>query len=62
VACRGAQERFARLSHAAECRYESLSERLKARLIDLLENPTDPFDTRAQRHRERDNESLRRIT
>jgi hypothetical protein len=55
------EEQFARLTQAAECHYEALSELLKARLIDLLEDPTDPFDPRGQRPRERDAEFLRRI-
>ena len=55
------EEQYARLTEAAECRDKSLSELLKARLIDLLEDPTDPFDPRGQCQRERDAEFLRRI-
>jgi hypothetical protein len=55
------EEQFARLTQAAECRYETLSERLKGRLIDLLEDPTDPFDPRGQRQRKREEEFLHRI-
>jgi hypothetical protein len=55
------EEQFARLRQAAECRYEALCKLLQARLIDLLEDPTDPFDPRGQLQRERDGEFLRRI-
>jgi hypothetical protein len=54
-------EQFAHLTQAAEFRYASLSELLKARLIDLLEDPTDPFDPRWQLQSEREEEFLRRI-
>jgi hypothetical protein len=55
------EEQFARLTRAAEFRYATLSELLKARLIDLLEDPIDPFDPRWQLRWEREAEFLRRI-
>jgi hypothetical protein len=55
------EEQYARLMQVAECRYETPSELLMARIIDLLEDPTDPFDPRGQRQREKDEEFLRRI-
>jgi hypothetical protein len=55
------EQQFDRLTQAADCRDRTLSELLKARLIDLLEEPTDPFDWTGQRQRERDEELLRRI-
>ena len=55
------EEQFSRLARAAECHHEVLSELLKARLIDLLEDPLDPFDPRGQRRRESEDEFLRRI-
>jgi hypothetical protein len=55
------EEQFARLSEVAECHLETPSELLKARVIDLLEEPADPFDPRGRCQRERDDEFLRRI-
>src|SRR4051812_21088625 len=48
------EDQFARLAEAADCRDKTLSELLKARLIDLFEDPVDPFDPRGQGQRERD--------
>jgi hypothetical protein len=55
------EEQFARLSEVAESHLETPAELLKTRLIDLLEEPADPFDPRGRCHRERDEEFLRRI-
>jgi hypothetical protein len=55
------EDQFARLEKAADCRDRALAELLKARLIDLFEDPADPFDPSGQRLRERDEELLRRI-
>lgn len=54
-------EQVARLELAAECRNRSLVELLKVRLIDLFEDPADPFDQCGQRLREKDEELLRRL-
>jgi hypothetical protein len=55
------EEQLARLTQAVGCRYETLSGLLKARLFDLLEDPTDPFDPRWLGRRDREREFLRRI-
>jgi hypothetical protein len=61
IMLRMSEEQFNRLRLAAECRWETLADLLRARLIDLLEDPTDPFDPRGQWQRERDEEFPRRI-
>jgi hypothetical protein len=55
------EEQFARLTEVAESCLETPSELLKARVIDLLEDPADPFDPRVRYQRDRDEEFLRRI-
>jgi hypothetical protein len=54
-------EQVDRLELAASRRDKPLAELLKIRLIDLLEDPADPFDPRGQFLRERDQELLRRF-
>jgi hypothetical protein len=61
IMLRMSEEQFNRLRLAAECRWETLADLLRARLIDLLEDPTDPFDPRGRWQRERDEEFPRRI-
>jgi hypothetical protein len=56
------EEQVDRLEQSARRRNKSLAELLKVRLIDLFEDPADPFDPRGQRLREVDQELLRRIT
>jgi hypothetical protein len=55
------EEQFARLRHSAERRHETLPELLKARLVGLLEDPTDPFDPRWHRSHEMEEDFARRI-
>jgi hypothetical protein len=55
-------DQAARLTQAAECRDEILSELWKALLIDLAKHPASLFDPSGQLRRESDAEFLRRIT
>jgi hypothetical protein len=55
------EEQFAHLKRSAECRHVAPRKLLKSRLIDLLEDPIDPFDPRGQLPREREEEFLSRI-
>jgi hypothetical protein len=55
------EEPFALLTQATERSYETFSELLKDRLIDLLEDPPNPFDPRVQHQRQTDEEFRRRI-
>ena len=54
-------EQVDRLELAASRRSKPLAELLKFRLIDIFEDPADPFDPRGQCLRERDQELLRRL-
>ena len=55
------EEQFSRLMQAAELSCETIPELVKDRLIDLLEEPIDPFEPRSRRERERDEAFRRRI-
>jgi hypothetical protein len=55
------EDQFDRLKRAAEDRDETVSDLLRAVLIDVLTDPTDPFDPRGRCQRARDEEFQRRI-
>lgn len=55
------EQQFVRLERAAQWRDKSLTDLLQLRLIDLFEDPADPFDPSRQRLGEWDQALLRRL-